>query len=101
MILIRFVATPDIMGLVSKLGKVLGPKGLMPNPKLGTVTFDLKKAVGELKAGKVEYRADKMGNIHVCLGKLSFGTEKLRENFNTLMEAVIKAKPAVSKGTTI
>jgi large subunit ribosomal protein L1 len=93
------VATPDIMGLVSKLGKVLGPKGLMPNPKLGTVTFDLKKAVSELKAGKVEYRADKMGNIHVCLGKLSFGTDKLKENFNTLIEAIIKAKPAVSKGT--
>lgn len=93
------VATPDIMGLVSKLGKVLGPKGLMPNPKLGTVTFDLKKAVGELKAGKVEYRADKMGNIHVCIGKLSFGTDKLRENFSALIEAVMKAKPSVSKGT--
>jgi large subunit ribosomal protein L1 len=92
------VATPDIMGLVSKLGKVLGPKGLMPNPKLGTVTFDLKKAVGELKAGKVEYRADKMGNIHVSLGKLSFGPDKLKENFKALIEAVIKAKPASSKG---
>jgi large subunit ribosomal protein L1 len=95
----QIVATPDIMGLVSKLGKVLGPKGLMPNPKLGTVTFDLKKAVGELKAGKVEYRADKMGNVHVSLGKLSFGPEKLKENFKALIEAIIKAKPAVSKGT--
>lgn len=95
----QIVATPDIMGLVSKLGKVLGPKGLMPNPKLGTVTFDLKKAVTELKAGKVEYRADKMGNIHVTLGKLSFGTDKLTENFSTIAEAVIKAKPASSKGT--
>ncbi len=95
------VATPDIMGLVSKLGKVLGPKGLMPNPKLGTVTFDLKKAVGELKAGKVEYRADKMGNIHVSLGKVSFGSDKLKENFKTLIEAIIKAKPSVSKGTYI
>ncbi len=95
----QIVATPDIMGLVSKLGKVLGPKGLMPNPKLGTVTFDLKKAVSELKAGKVEYRADKMGNMHVSLGKLSFGPEKLKENFKALIEAVIKAKPAVSKGT--
>ncbi len=95
----QIVATPDIMGLVSKLGKVLGPKGLMPNPKLGTVTFDLKKAVSELKAGKVEYRADKMGNIHVTLGKLSFGAEKLAENFSTITEAIIKAKPASSKGT--
>jgi large subunit ribosomal protein L1 len=95
----QIVATPDIMGLVSKLGKVLGPKGLMPNPKLGTVTFDLKKAVNELKAGKVEYRADKMGNLHVTLGKLSFGAEKLTENFSTLTEAIMKAKPASSKGT--
>lgn len=95
----QIVATPDIMGLVSKLGKVLGPKGLMPNPKLGTVTFDLKKAVTELKAGKVEYRADKMGNLHVTLGKLSFGAEKLAENFSTISEAIIKAKPASSKGT--
>jgi large subunit ribosomal protein L1 len=95
----QIVATPDIMGLVSKLGKVLGPKGLMPNPKLGTVTFDVKKAVSELKAGKVEYRADKMGNSHVSLGKLSFGPEKLKENFRALIEAVMKAKPASSKGT--
>ncbi len=95
----QIVATPDIMGLVSKLGKVLGPKGLMPNPKLGTVTFDLKKAVNELKAGKVEYRADKMGNLHVTLGKLSFGAEKLTENFSTITEAIMKAKPASSKGT--
>ncbi|MBI5345326.1 MAG: 50S ribosomal protein L1 [Deltaproteobacteria bacterium] len=93
------VATPDIMGAVGKLGKVLGPRGLMPNPKLGTVTFDVKKAVADLKAGKVEYRVDKSGNIHVPVGKASFGSEKLRDNFKALMEAVIKAKPASSKGT--
>lgn len=92
------VATPDIMGAVGKLGKVLGPRGLMPNPKLGTVTFDVKKAVTDLKAGKVEFRVDKAGNIHVPVGKASFGPEKLKENFMALLDAVIKAKPASSKG---
>ncbi len=93
------VATPDVMGAVGKLGKVLGPRGLMPNPKLGTVTFDVKKAVSDLKAGKVEFRVDKAGNIHVPVGKASFGSVKLKENFIALMEAIIKAKPASSKGT--
>lgn len=93
------VATPDIMGAVGKLGKVLGPRGLMPNPKLGTVTFDVKRAVSDLKAGKVEFRVDKAGNIHVPVGKASFGSDKLRENFMALMDAIIKAKPASSKGT--
>ncbi|HLC17713.1 MAG TPA: 50S ribosomal protein L1 [Thermodesulfobacteriota bacterium] len=92
------VATPDMMGIVGKLGRVLGPRGLMPNPKLGTVTFDVKKAVADLKAGKVEFRVDKAGNIHVPVGKVSFGAEKLKQNFMTLMEAVVKAKPAASKG---
>jgi large subunit ribosomal protein L1 len=95
------VATPDMMGAVGKLGKVLGPRGLMPNPKLGTVTFDVKKAVSDLKAGKVEFRVDKQGNIHVPVGKASFGGEKLRENFMTLMDAIVKAKPASSKGTYV
>jgi len=95
------VATPDIMGAVGKLGKVLGPRGLMPNPKLGTVTFDVKKAVEELKAGKVEFRVDKAGNIHVPVGKASFGAEKLKDNFMALMDAVVKAKPASSKGAYI
>ena len=93
------VATPDMMGAVGKLGKILGPRGLMPNPKLGTVTFDIKKAVSDLKAGKVEYRVDKAGNIHVPVGKVSFGPEKLKQNFLSLVEAVVKAKPASSKGT--
>ncbi|MBI5237858.1 MAG: 50S ribosomal protein L1 [Deltaproteobacteria bacterium] len=93
------VATPDIMGVVGKLGKVLGPRGLMPNPKLGTVTFDVRKAVSDLKAGKVEFRVDKQGNIHVPVGKASFGSQKLKENFMALMEAIVKAKPASSKGT--
>ncbi len=92
------VATPDMMGEVGKLGKILGPRGLMPNPKLGTVTFDVAKAVKDLKAGKVEFRVDKAGNIHVPIGKVSFGKDKLRENLLTLMEAVIKAKPSASKG---
>lgn len=95
------VATPDMMGAVGKLGKVLGPRGLMPNPKLGTVTFDVKKAVSDLKAGKVEFRVDKQGNIHVPVGKASFGGQKLRENFMSLMDAIIKAKPASSKGTYV
>ncbi|VAW34461.1 LSU ribosomal protein L1p (L10Ae) [hydrothermal vent metagenome] len=94
----KVVATPDMMGQVGKLGKVLGPRGLMPNPKTGTVTMDVKKAVTELKAGKVEYRVDKAGNLHVSLGKSSFGAGKLQENFASLMESIIKAKPASSKG---
>lgn len=93
------VATPDMMGVVGRLGKVLGPKGLMPNPKSGTVTFDLERAIKEIKAGKVEYRVDKTAIIHVAIGKVSFGTEKLADNFKTLMEAVVKAKPSAAKGT--
>ncbi|OPJ60617.1 50S ribosomal protein L1 [Clostridium oryzae] len=95
------VATPDMMGVVGRLGRVLGPKGLMPNPKSGTVTFDVKKAIEEIKAGKVEYRVDKTAIIHVPIGKKSFSTEKLVENFHALMDAVIKAKPAASKGQYI
>ena len=93
------VATPDMMGVVGRLGKVLGPKGLMPNPKSGTVTFDLDRAIKEIKAGKVGYRVDKTAIIHVAIGKVSFGTEKLADNFKTLMEAVVKAKPSAAKGT--
>ena len=92
------VATPDMMCVVGRLGKVLGPKGLMPNPKAGTVTMDVKKAIEELKAGKIEYRLDKTNIIHCPLGKASFGAEKLQENYSTLYEAVLKAKPAASKG---
>ena len=92
------VATPDMMGVVGKLGRVLGPKGLMPNPKSGTVTFDVTRALAEIKAGKVEYRVDKTSIIHVVIGKKSFGAEKLSDNFHTLMEAVVKAKPAAAKG---
>ena len=92
------VATPDMMGVVGRLGRVLGPKGLMPNPKSGTVTFDVAKAIADIKAGKVEYRVDKTSIIHVPIGKASFGEEKLTENFQILMEAVIKAKPAAAKG---
>lgn len=92
------VATPDMMGVVGRLGRVLGPKGLMPNPKSGTVTFDVTKALADIKAGKVEYRVDKTAIIHVPLGKGSFGAEKLVDNFHALMEAVIKAKPAAAKG---
>lgn len=92
------VATPDMMGMVGRLGRILGPKGLMPNPKSGTVTFDVEKAVKDIKAGKVEYRVDKTSIIHVPIGKVSFGTEKLLENFKTIMEAIIKAKPAAAKG---
>lgn len=95
------VATPDMMGLVGRLGRVLGPKGLMPNPKSGTVTFDVAKAVNEIKAGKVEYRLDKTNIVHVVIGKVSFETEKLAENFQTIMEAVVKAKPAAAKGTYV
>ena len=92
------VATPDMMGVVGRLGKVLGPKGLMPSPKAGTVTMDVTKAVNEIKAGKVEYRLDKTNIIHCPIGKVSFGAEKLAENFNALMGAIIKAKPAAAKG---
>ena len=93
------VATPDMMGLVGRLGRVLGPKGLMPNPKSGTVTFDVTKAVNEIKAGKVEYRLDKTNIVHVVIGKISFENDKIVENLNALVEAVIKAKPASAKGT--
>ena len=92
------VATPDMMGLVGRLGRVLGPKGLMPNPKSGTVTFEVEKAINEIKAGKVEDRLDKTNIIHVPVGKVSFGKEKLAENFHALMEAVVKAKPSAAKG---
>ncbi|CAB1261536.1 50S ribosomal protein L1 [Clostridium sp. MT-14] len=92
------VATPDMMGIVGRLGRILGPKGLMPNPKSGTVTFDVVKAIEEIKAGKVEYRVDKTSIIHVPIGKSSFEPQKLLENFHTLMEAVVKAKPAAAKG---
>ncbi len=92
------VATPDMMGVVGRLGKVLGPKGLMPSPKAGTVTMDVTKAVNEIKSGKIEYRLDKTNIIHCPIGKASFGAEKLTENFNALMGAIIKAKPAAAKG---
>lgn len=93
------VATPDMMGLIGRLGRVLGPKGLMPNPKSGTVTFDVEKAINEIKAGKVEYRLDKTNIIHVSLGKISFDNAKITDNLNALIEAVIKARPAAAKGT--
>lgn len=92
------VATPDMMGVVGRIGRVLGPKGLMPNPKSGTVTFDVAKAIEEIKAGKVEYRVDKASIVHVPIGKKSFGSEKLTENFQTIIDALIKAKPAAAKG---
>lgn len=95
------IATPDMMGTIGRLGKVLGPKGLMPNPKAGTVTMDVVKAVTEAKAGKIEYRLDKTNIIHCPIGKASFGSEKLQENFETLMGAVIKARPAAAKGQYI
>ncbi|MCQ2408218.1 MAG: 50S ribosomal protein L1 [Oscillospiraceae bacterium] len=93
------IASPDMMGVVGRLGKILGPRGMMPNPKAGTVSPDVAKAVQEAKAGKIEYRLDKSNIIHCPIGKVSFGTEKLEENFNTLLEAVVKAKPAAAKGT--
>ena len=93
------VATPDMMGIVGRIGRVLGPKGLMPNPKSGTVTMDVTKAIHDIKAGKVEYRVDKTNIIHCPIGKKSFGVDKLEENLNTLMDAIVKAKPAAAKGT--
>ena len=95
------VATPDMMGLIGRIGRVLGPKGLMPNPKSGTVTMDVTKAINDIKAGKVEYRLDKNAIIHCPMGKVSFGSEKLTENLTTLMEAINKAKPAAAKGTYV
>jgi len=92
------VATPDMMGVVGRIGRVLGPKGLMPNPKAGTVTMDVAKAVEEIKSGKIEYRLDKTNIVHVSIGKASFGAEKLTENFQTLMSTIIKAKPSAAKG---
>ncbi|KAF0183135.1 MAG: large subunit ribosomal protein L1 [Nitrospirae bacterium] len=97
----KAVATPELMGLVGKLGKVLGPRGLMPNPKLGTVTFDVGKAVKEIKAGKVEYRTDKAGIVHIPFGKVSFDSEKLVENVNAVIRSISRAKPATSKGKYI
>lgn len=97
----RVVATPDMMGAVGKIGKILGPRGLMPNPKVGTVTFDVANAVKELKAGKVEFRVEKAGIVHSPVGKVSFGAEKLRENIMALLETIIKLKPAASKGTYV
>ncbi len=95
------ITTPDMMGLVGRIGKLLGPKGLMPNPKSGTVTTDIAKAISDVKAGKVEYRVDKTSICHVIFGKKSFGKDKLQENFNTIMDAIVKAKPAAAKGTYI
>ncbi len=97
----KTIATPDVMGMVSKLGKILGPRGLMPNPKVGTVTFDVAKTVKEMKAGRVEFRVDKAGNLHIPVGKVSFGKEKLLENVNSLLDAVIRLKPPSSKGTYV
>lgn len=95
------ITTPDMMGLVGRIARILGPKGLMPNPKSGTVTMDVKKAISDVKAGKVEYRLDKTNNIHVIIGKVSFGKEKLAENFEVLLAAINKARPAAAKGTYI
>ncbi|MBM4141843.1 MAG: 50S ribosomal protein L1, partial [Nitrospira sp.] len=94
----KAVATPDLMGIVGKLGKILGPRGLMPNPKLGTVTFDIARAVKEIKAGKVEYKAEKAGIVHVPIGKVSFDTQKLIDNGKAVIDSIVKAKPATSKG---
>ena len=95
------VATPDMMGTVGRLGKILGPKGLMPNPKVGTVTMDVTRALNEIKAGKIEYRTDKAGNIHAPLGRMSFETDKLLQNYFTLIETLVKAKPSAAKGTYV
>lgn len=95
------ITTPDMMGVVGRIAKILGPKGLMPNPKSGTVTNDVTKAINDVKAGKVEYRLDKTNNVHVIIGKKSFGRDKLIENFNTVMDAIVKAKPAAAKGQYI
>lgn len=95
------VATPDMMGIIGRLGKILGPKGLMPNPKSGTVTMDVTKAINEIKSGKVEYRLDKSNIIHLGFGKVSFGADKLFENYETVMDAIVKAKPAAAKGQYI
>lgn len=95
----KAIATPDIMGVVGRIGKILGPRGLMPNPKVGTVTFDVTRAVRETKAGKVEFRVDKAGNVHAPFGKVSFGTDRLVENVQAILEAIVRAKPASAKGT--
>ncbi|AEE97339.1 50S ribosomal protein L1 [Mahella australiensis] len=95
------IATPDMMGLVGRLGRILGPRGLMPNPKTGTVTMDIERAVNDSKAGKIEYRVDKSGIIHVPIGKVSFGKEKLADNFRVVMEAILRAKPSSAKGTYV
>ncbi len=97
----KAVATPDMMGAVGKIGKILGPRGLMPNPKVGTVTFDVTRAVRDLKGGKVEFKVDKTGTLHAGIGKVSFGKDKIRENFLTFFEAIMKAKPSAAKGTYI
>jgi len=97
----KAIATPDMMAMVSKLGKVLGPRGLMPNPKVGTVTFDVAKPVKEMKAGRVEFRVDKAGNLHIPVGKISFGKEKILENVNSLLDAIVRLKPPSSKGTYV
>jgi large subunit ribosomal protein L1 len=94
----KAIATPDMMGLVSKLGKILGPRGLMPNPKMGTVTFDLERAIKEIKAGKVEFKVEKAGVVHVPVGKVSFGFDRILENIKTLLEVILRAKPPTSKG---
>jgi large subunit ribosomal protein L1 len=97
----QVIATPDMMGVVGKLGKVLGPRGLMPNPKLGTVTFDVAKAVNELRQGRAEYRVDKAGIVHSLIGKVSFSPEQLAGNINAVLEALLKAKPSTAKGTYV
>jgi large subunit ribosomal protein L1 len=97
----RVIATPDIMGAVGRIGKILGPRGLMPNPRVGTVTFDVAKAVSEVKAGKVDYRVDKAGVVHARIGKISFGDEKLSQNAHALLDAIVRSKPASSKGNYI